>query len=155
MSMLLPHVRLKVAMLYTCALMLSSRSFYHLLGLWHYIMWHVMWLQYHVPLSLSKRKEKEKRKQNPYKVRKRKENKNCSCPERSITVDILLFRLFANWLRTLVNRFVNCHSWNFCNLRSIENRNADNSNKRISLSKIMLGSRDVSREVPIVPKRVL
>ena len=33
MSILLPHVCLKVAMLYTYALMLSSRSFYYLLGL--------------------------------------------------------------------------------------------------------------------------
>jgi len=33
MSMLLPHVRLKATMLYTYALMSSSRSFYHILGL--------------------------------------------------------------------------------------------------------------------------
>ena len=72
------------------------------------------------------------------------------------SVDILLFRLFANWLRTLVNRFVNCHSWNFCNLKSIEDRNTDNSNRRISLlTKIMLGFRDISEKVLIVPKRVL
>ena len=41
---------LVVKMLHLCALMLSSRFFYYVLGLWHYIMWHVMWLLCHMPL---------------------------------------------------------------------------------------------------------
>ena len=56
----LPHFLLKATMLYTCALILSSRSFHHLLGLWHHIMWHVMWLWCHVPLHCSKEKKREK-----------------------------------------------------------------------------------------------
>ena len=42
MSMLLPYVHLKATILYTCALILSSRFFYYILGLGHHIMWHVM-----------------------------------------------------------------------------------------------------------------
>ena len=40
----LSYILLKAIMLYSCALMSSSRSFYHVLGLWHHIMWHVMCL---------------------------------------------------------------------------------------------------------------
>ena len=76
MFILLPHVRLKATILYTCALISSSRSFYHILGLWHHIMWHVMWLQCHIPLHHPKEKIKEKIKENQYKIRKRKEKKN-------------------------------------------------------------------------------
>ena len=49
-----------------CALMSSSSSFYHVLGLWQHIMWHVMWLHCHVPLhcSLKKKEKKFKRKRN-------------------------------------------------------------------------------------------
>ena len=72
MFILLPHVHLKATILYTCALISSSRSFYHILGLWHHIMWHVMWLQCHIPLH----HPKEKRKENQYKIRKIKEKKN-------------------------------------------------------------------------------
>ena len=57
------HFLLKTIMLYTCALMSSSRFFYHVLGLWHHIMWHVMWLQCHMPLHWPKEK-KNKTKQN-------------------------------------------------------------------------------------------
>ena len=57
----LSHFLLKATMLYICALMSSSRSFYYVLGLWCHIMWHVMWLQCHMPSSLFKRKEKEKK----------------------------------------------------------------------------------------------
>ena len=46
----LPHFLLKATMLYTCVLMSSFRSFYHILGLWCHIMWHVMWLRCHMPL---------------------------------------------------------------------------------------------------------
>ena len=71
--MLLSHVCLKATMLYTCALTSSSRFFHYVLCLWHHIMWHVMWLQWHVPLHCPKEKKKGKR--NPYKVRKIKEKK--------------------------------------------------------------------------------
>ena len=60
------HVLLKATMLHPCILILSSRSFYHVLGLWCHIMWHVMWLQCHVPLHCSKSKRKRKQ----YKIRK-------------------------------------------------------------------------------------
>ena len=49
-SSCLPHFLLKATILYTCVLMSSSRSFYYVLGLWYHIMWHVMWLQCHIPL---------------------------------------------------------------------------------------------------------
>ena len=39
----LPHFLLKATILYTCALISSSRFFHHVLGLWHHIMWPVMW----------------------------------------------------------------------------------------------------------------
>ena len=48
-------------MLYSCALISSSRSFHLVLGLWCYIMWHVMWLQYHMPLHRLKEKEKKRK----------------------------------------------------------------------------------------------
>ena len=54
-----PHFLLKATMLYTCVLTSSFRSFYYVLGLWHHIMWHVMWLQCHVPLHHPKEKEKK------------------------------------------------------------------------------------------------
>jgi len=73
--MLLFHVHLKVAMLYTCALMLSSRSFHHLLGLLHHIMWHVMWLQCHVPFHCPKIKEKKKKKKIPIKSENKRKRK--------------------------------------------------------------------------------
>ena len=38
----LPHFLFKATMLYTYALTLFSGSFYHVLGLWHHIMWLVM-----------------------------------------------------------------------------------------------------------------
>jgi len=59
-----PHSLLKATMLYICALTSSSRSFHHILGLWHHIMWPVMWLWCHVPLHHPKEKE------NQYKIRK-------------------------------------------------------------------------------------
>ena len=67
MSMLFPHVHLKVTMLYTCALMSSSRSFYHLLGLMtsHHVTCHVTAVSH--ASSLSKRKEKEKENKIPIK----------------------------------------------------------------------------------------
>jgi len=76
-SSYLPYFLLKATMLYTCALMSSSRFFYYILGLWSHIMWHVMWLRCHVPSSSSKKKKK--RKENQYKIRKinKKKNKNC------------------------------------------------------------------------------
>jgi len=40
--------------------MSSSRSFYHVLSLWHHIMWHVMWLQCHVPLHCPKSRKENK-----------------------------------------------------------------------------------------------
>ena len=46
----LPHILLKAIMCTLYALTSSSRSFYYVLGLWHHIMWPVMWLQYHMPL---------------------------------------------------------------------------------------------------------
>ena len=49
----LSHFLLKATMLYTYALMSSSRPFHYVLGLWHHIMWHVMWLPCHMPASLS------------------------------------------------------------------------------------------------------
>ena len=64
MSMLLPHVCLKATMLYTCALISSSRSFYHILGLM--MSRHVT----EMSRASSSSKIKRKRKQNPYKVRK-------------------------------------------------------------------------------------
>ena len=48
-------------MLHSCALISSSRSFHLVLGLWCYIMWHVIWLQYHVPLHRLKEKEKKRK----------------------------------------------------------------------------------------------
>jgi len=59
-SSCLPHFLLKATMLYTYALISSSRFFYYVLGLWHHIMWHVMWLLCHVPSSSSKIKIKRK-----------------------------------------------------------------------------------------------
>ena len=38
------HFLLKATMCTSCALMSSSRSFYHLLGLWRHIMWPIMWI---------------------------------------------------------------------------------------------------------------
>ena len=55
----LSYSLLKATMLYTCALTSSYRSFYSVLGLWRHIMWHVMWLQCHMPLPHPKKKEKE------------------------------------------------------------------------------------------------
>ena len=65
--MLLPHVHLKIAMLYTCALTLSSRSFYYLLGLMtsHYVTCYVTAVSH--AFSSSKRKEKEKENKIPIK----------------------------------------------------------------------------------------
>ena len=54
-SSCLPHFLLKATMLYTYALMSSSIFFYYILGLWYHIMWHVMWLQCHMPSSSFKR----------------------------------------------------------------------------------------------------
>jgi len=54
-----PHFLLKATILYTCALMSSSRSFHYVLGLWHHIMWLVMWLWCHMPLYHPKEKEKK------------------------------------------------------------------------------------------------
>jgi len=90
MSMLLSHIHLKVAMLYTCALTLSSRFFHHLLGPWHHIMWHVMWLQCHVPLHRPKEKKKEKENKISIKSenKRNKRNKNYSCLKRPITVSL-------------------------------------------------------------------
>jgi len=70
MSMLFSHVCLKVAMLYTCALTLFSRSFHHLLGLMtlHYVTCYVTAVS-HASLS-SKRKEKEKESKIPIKSEK-------------------------------------------------------------------------------------
>ena len=61
MSMLLPHVRLKATMLYTCALMSSFRTFYHILGLMtsHHVTHHVTAMS--CASSLSKRKKKKKK----------------------------------------------------------------------------------------------
>jgi len=53
------HSLLKATMLYTCALISSSRFFSHILGLWHHIMWPVMWLWCHMPFHYPKEKEKE------------------------------------------------------------------------------------------------
>ena len=89
MSMLLPHVCLKATMLYTCALMSSSRSFYHILGLMmlHHVTHHVTAMSH--ASSLSKRKEKENK--IPIKSEnKRKRNKNCSCPKCPITLSSLV-----------------------------------------------------------------
>ena len=65
MSMLLPYVRLKATMLYTCALISSFRSFYHILGLMtsHHVTRHV------TVMSL-KEKEKEIQKKRNIKSRK-------------------------------------------------------------------------------------
>ena len=49
-SSYLPHFLLKATMLYTCVLTSSFRSFYYIIGLWCHIMWHVMWLRYHMLL---------------------------------------------------------------------------------------------------------
>ena len=59
-SSCLPYILLKAIMLHSCALILSSRSFYHVLGLWCHIMWHVMWLQCHMPLHRPNSKNKTK-----------------------------------------------------------------------------------------------
>ena len=61
-SHFLPHILLKATMCTPCALTSSSRPFHHVLGLWHHIMWPVMWLHCHVPLHRSLRKRKSKRK---------------------------------------------------------------------------------------------
>ena len=60
-SMLLSYVYLKVAILYTCALMSFSRSFYYLLGLMtsYHVTCHVTTVSH--ASSSSKRKEKEKK----------------------------------------------------------------------------------------------
>ena len=68
-----PHFLLKATILYTCALMISSRSFYYVLDLWRHIMWHVMWLWCHLPYHHPK--EKEKKKKIYIKSEKIKENK--------------------------------------------------------------------------------
>ena len=68
-----PHSLLKATMLYTCALMSSSRSFHHVLGLWCHIMWPVMWPPCHVPSSSSFQENKIKKKKS--KIRKIKEKK--------------------------------------------------------------------------------
>ena len=59
-SMFHPHILLKATMLHLCALILSSRFFYHILGLWHHIMWYVMWLQCHMPLHHPKSRKQNK-----------------------------------------------------------------------------------------------
>ena len=71
-------------MLYICALISSSKSFYYVLGLWYYIMWHVMWLRCHMPSSSSKIKRKE----NQYKIKKnkRKEKEKLLVFQHSITM---------------------------------------------------------------------
>jgi len=56
-----PYFLLKATMLYSYTLMSSSRSFYHVLGLWHHTMWPVMWLQCHMPLYHPKEKKKKKK----------------------------------------------------------------------------------------------
>ena len=56
-----PHFLLKATMLYTCALMSSSRSFHYVLGLWHHTMRPVMWLWCHMPLYCPKEKKKKKK----------------------------------------------------------------------------------------------
>ena len=58
------HFLLKATMLYTCALMSSSRSFHHVLGLWNHTMWPVMWLRCHMSLYCPKEKKKKKKKIN-------------------------------------------------------------------------------------------
>ena len=61
MFMLLPHVRLKATMLYTCALTSSSRSFYHILGLMmsYHVTRHVTAMSHASSSFKKKRKEKE------------------------------------------------------------------------------------------------
>ena len=76
-SSCLLHVLLKAIMCTSCALTSSSRPFHHVLGLWHHIMWLVMWLHCHVPLHHSSRKKKSKRKRKVKLKNTRKENKNC------------------------------------------------------------------------------
>ena len=77
-----PHILLKATMYTLCALTSSSRSFYHVLGLWHYIMWPVMWLQCHMPLH---HQEKRKRNIKSRKIDKRKRK-------------MLVFKVFHNIL---------------------------------------------------------
>ena len=69
MSMFLPHVHLKATMLYTCALMSSSRSFYHILGLM--MSRHVT----EMSRASSSSKIKRKRKQNPIKSENKRKGK--------------------------------------------------------------------------------
>ena len=60
-------------MLHPCALISSSKFFYHVLGPWCHIMWHVMWLQCHMPFHHPK--ENQKRKQNKIVIKSEKLNK--------------------------------------------------------------------------------
>ena len=63
--MLHPHACLKATMLYTCALVSSSRSFYHILGLMtsHHVTCHV------TAMSRASSSSKKKTKQNKKKTK--------------------------------------------------------------------------------------
>jgi len=63
---------IKTTMCTLCALTSSSSFFYHVLCLWHHIMWPVMWLHCHVPLHHPLKKNKDKNK-----IRKKKKKENC------------------------------------------------------------------------------
>ena len=68
-SSCLPHFLLKATMYTPCALTSSSRSFYHVLGLWCHIMWPVMCLLHRLSRKIRKRKVKsEKIKENKIKI---------------------------------------------------------------------------------------
>ena len=85
----LSHILLKATMCIPCALTSSSRSFYHVLGLWCHIMWPVMWLQCHVPLPhQEKEKEKEKEIQKKRNIKSRKIDKR--------NRKMLVFKVFYN-----------------------------------------------------------
>jgi len=64
------HVLLKATMCTSCALASSSRSFYHVLGLWHHIMWSVNVTAMSYASSLSKEKRKRNSKERNIKSRK-------------------------------------------------------------------------------------
>ena len=86
---LLPHVRLKATMLYTCALTSSSRSFYHVLGLMTSHSCDTSCDCDVTCLFIIHKEKKRKEKENKIPIKsenKRKENKNCSCPKRPITI---------------------------------------------------------------------
>jgi len=87
LSSCLPHVLLKATILHPYTLLLSFRFFYHVLDLWCHIMWHVMQLQYHMPLHCPKKIKKKKKTKINYKIReiKIKEKKNYQCSKCSIT----------------------------------------------------------------------